>query len=111
VTIGIGGKYGHWRIVNIRGRAVTAICRCGTTKVLSLDAIESGDAPPSCGCAPLSRVERGKTIRGATAAERRAGNSGHAERLEGLSEADPGDVVIRRWHGVTLTQRHAPTST
>ena len=56
----IGTVYGHWRIVQVRGRAVTAICKCGTTKVLSLDAIESGDAPPSCGCAPLSRVERGK---------------------------------------------------
>jgi hypothetical protein len=53
-TIAAGATFGSWRVASVNGRAATCVCRCGTARVIAVDAIANGSAAPSCGCAPLT---------------------------------------------------------
>jgi hypothetical protein len=44
-----GTKYGSWTILSVQCRSATAVCRCGAVRILSADAIASGEAAP---CVP-----------------------------------------------------------
>lgn len=53
-----GTKYGSWIVLGVQGRSATCACKCGAVRILNIEAIASGEAAPSCGCAPLTRQER-----------------------------------------------------
>jgi hypothetical protein len=52
-----GMKFGHWVVVQIRGRTATARCACGSVRRVALDALVTG-ASTSCGCYGESYVVR-----------------------------------------------------
>jgi hypothetical protein len=52
-----GQKFGHWHALVIDGKRTTAMCRCGTVRVLSTDELVNGTIVSSCGCAPTSTEE------------------------------------------------------
>ena len=56
----IGKRFGHWMVITVTGRRATCQCRCGTIRVISIDALESGNAPSSCGCSrmPSKEIEK-----------------------------------------------------
>jgi hypothetical protein len=52
-----GMRFGHWLVIQIKGRTAVARCACGTIRRVALDAFTSG-ASVSCGCYGESRVVR-----------------------------------------------------
>jgi hypothetical protein len=59
-----GAAFGSWTITSIdaSGKRATCVCVCGVARVISVQALKSGSAAPSCGCAAPTR-EHIKAIR------------------------------------------------
>jgi hypothetical protein len=64
MTIAPGAAFGSRAIASIdaSGKRATCVCVCGVTCVISVQALESGSAASSCGCAVPTR-EHIKAIR------------------------------------------------
>jgi hypothetical protein len=58
-TITTGQRFGNWQILSVEDkRRALCRCRCGSTRIISVDALENGEAARSCGCVrgpPLPR--------------------------------------------------------
>ncbi len=71
-----GIKIADWTVVGVAGRRVTCMCRCSAIRIIALDSLLDGSAPPSCGCAPAissapssDRTGRATVARGAIIAK------------------------------------------
>jgi hypothetical protein len=51
ITITPGQKFGAWTVVASDGRRTTCACRCGNIRVVTTEALISGEST-SCGCMP-----------------------------------------------------------
>lgn len=58
MTLAPGTRFGSWIVLSVSGRSATCACACGTVRVLSVNAIASGEATMSCGCVALTWQER-----------------------------------------------------
>jgi hypothetical protein len=47
-------KYGAWRVLAIKGHAVTCLCRCHTVRFSAWTEFWTAPAARSCGCSPSS---------------------------------------------------------
>ena len=53
-----GSWVGDWHIVTTDGKRVSAVCRCGTVRLMGAEALADGSAAKSCGKCTPSRVGR-----------------------------------------------------
>jgi hypothetical protein len=56
-TIAVDSVIGHWRVLRVAHRRALCRCRCNSVHEVAVAALESG-ASTSCGCAPLSLIDR-----------------------------------------------------
>ena len=75
-----GTIFGAWTVLGIEGRRAWVVCRCGTARLVALEALQTG-ASRSCGCLslpgarpPLRRSSFASEI---TGAEHRGGKKRH----------------------------------
>ncbi len=61
-TIAVDAQIGHWRILSITHKRALCRCRCGTTREVSIDALQDGTSL-SCGCAALSKDKSAQVFR------------------------------------------------